>query len=124
MTKVLVSTNEMQGKRSSDFCHIPDGEIVMFPMIECSGEKIDGGCGCRRSMSGVETHKATTTMKVVEKDLDPEELYIVIRDSLKTAGWIRDREAVLFYVKELLEFAEQFEVGDIVERRGNKLKKR
>jgi len=124
MTKVLVSTKETQGKRCSDFSHVPEGEIVQFPMIECSNESIDGGCGCRRSMSGVETHKATTTMKIMEMDLDPEELYIIIKKSLKASGWPVGRETILKYVKELLEFAEQFEVGDLVERRGSRLKKR
>lgn len=75
-------------------------------------------------MTGVESRKATTTMKVVEMDLDPEKLYVIIKKSLKESGWIRDREMILLCVKELLESAAVFEVGDIIERRGDTLKER
>ena len=52
--KVLVSTHETQGERASDFCWVPDGELVGFA-FECDTDRddIDGGCGCRRAMSGL-----------------------------------------------------------------------
>jgi hypothetical protein len=58
--KVFVSTKDGQGIRNNDFSWTNEGELVKFA-LECDGEKIDGKCGCRRSMSGFDTHKATTT---------------------------------------------------------------
>ena len=49
--KVLVATRNTQGQRGNDFCFVPEGEIVAFPAAECTGEKIDGSCGCRRSVN-------------------------------------------------------------------------
>ena len=49
--KLLVATTKTQGQRKNDFCWVPEDEIVQFAFV-CDGEKIDGSCGCRRSMSG------------------------------------------------------------------------
>ena len=65
---VLVATHELQGQRKNDFSHTWDGEIVRF-QFECAGEKVDGPCGCRRSMAGTDTAHATTTMKIIDMDI-------------------------------------------------------
>src|SRR3990172_8245236 len=70
VVKVLVATAETQGERSNDFCHTVEGELVTWPALECSGESVDGGCGCRRALCGVGSLKATTTAKVVERTCD------------------------------------------------------
>ena len=71
--KILVATKETQGFRDSDFSWAREGELVRFDS-ECDRDKnrIDGGCGCRRSMVGLETGRATTTFKVVEMDITTE----------------------------------------------------
>ena len=123
--KHLVSTIKTQGERKNDFNHTEPGEILTFP-TECDGEAIDGGCGCRRSLSGVITHKATTTFKVVENDVD---IVAVITKYYNTvmAGIFTDAEigdCVDDDVDMLSTIAEYFPVGAIVERRGNKFVER
>ena len=62
--KMLVSTTQTQGERSNDFCFVPEDEIVMFS-LECDHDTgPDGDCGCIRSMCGIVSKKATTTVKV------------------------------------------------------------
>ena len=56
--KILVGTTETQGRRKNDFCYTKEGEVLCFH-LECDGETVDGSCGCKRSMSGVDTNKAT-----------------------------------------------------------------
>jgi len=65
--KVLVATEETQGHRKTDFCWTEEGELVFFGS-ECTRETIDGECGCRRSLCGLRTRKATTTFRVVERE--------------------------------------------------------
>ena len=43
-------------------CWCEEGELVRFA-TECDGERVDGRCGCRRSMTGMSTLKATTTVR-------------------------------------------------------------
>jgi len=124
--KVLVSTKETQGQRPNDFCWVPEGEIVKYG-FDCDGDAVDGSCGCRRSLVGLECSKATTTMKVAQVDFTKGELKAMLRESLIRDGWMdcyktaamkRDfltREWAAF--EHLLEVAKNLPVGTIVERR-------
>ena len=129
MIKVLVATKETQGKRKNDFCFAEEGELIMRGS-ECDGEAVDGNCGCRRAMSGVRTQLATTTMKVVELDIGPEDIKKQMEDSLVKGGWasLMKPEEVEKMVnsnyKENKELAEYFGVGAIVERRGDTFRRR
>jgi hypothetical protein len=118
--KVLVATKEMQGARSNDFCWAKVGEYVTFPS-ECSNEEVDGNCGCRRSMSGVSTHKSTTTVKVVNKHITTTGLAKALAAGLVNAGWYPSHKAALPHAaeraKELAEIAKAFPVGTVLERR-------
>ena len=122
--KVIVSTTQYQGQRQSDFCYVPEDEIVTFT-FECDLDKddIDGSCGCRRSMSGVKCKKATTTMKVVKLDIETDDLIAIIADSIKTSGWATtyseaiDRATEI--VDELKDIAASFRVGAVLEKRGD-----
>ena len=87
--KILVATKATQGKRTNDFSFATEGEPVMIPVMECDGEPVDGHCGCRRAMAGLESHSATTTVKVVERDLTPRRLELLIRKSWQQAGWAK-----------------------------------
>jgi hypothetical protein len=44
-------------------------------------DNIDGGCGCRRSLAGVVSRRATTTFKVAEIDGDAETLHRIFERS-------------------------------------------
>lgn len=127
--KILVATKETQGQRKNDFCHANESEVVTFTS-ECDGESVDGGCGCRRSMGGTVSHKATTTMKLIESNMSKEDFKAVIRKSLETAGWLgltSKAKADAWVTKdanELLRVASYFQVGDIIEKRGNKFQVR
>ena len=84
--KVFAATKETQGKRGNDFCYVPEDELVVFPIFECYGELIDGACGCKRAMTGLETGKSTTTFKVVEVDFSKEEFEKMILDFYVKSG--------------------------------------
>ena len=60
MRKVLTATAATQGMRKNDFSHTEEGELVTYG-LECDCEQVDGVCGCKRSLVGRSTHKATTT---------------------------------------------------------------
>jgi hypothetical protein len=120
---ILIATQQTQGARKSDFCHAREGEVVTFGS-ECDGESVDGGCGCRRSLIGCETLKGTTTMKVVESQMDLPALALWIAESYRRAGWeayssAEDIKAMATVdARQLIYLARHFDVGDIVERRG------
>jgi hypothetical protein len=127
--KLLTATNETQGHRTNDFMWCAEGEIVKFG-TECDGEEVDGQCGCRRSLVGVECNKATTTMKVIQTEKTKEELANALRDNYKEAGWYdlmgaeSAEEHIVEEVKELIQITARFPIGCVVEKRGNKLQLR
>lgn len=123
--RVLVATCETQGKRKNDFCFATEGELVKFPGIECDRETPDGSCGCRRSLGGVESGRATTTLRVVERDLTATEVKAIFFESMRQSGWVKDeswadtvREQCADDAKGLLRIAGSFPVGTVLERRG------
>lgn len=119
--KVLVATKETQGKRDSDFSFVPEEELVTFEAFQCSGEKIEGKCGCKRSMVGIECHKSTTTMKIVERDITPAQLKEMIVRSMQKSGWGSGKDVVKFAqenVDNLIGIAEHFPLNSILEKRG------
>ena len=127
---VLVATTQTQGQRFSDFCWVPEGEIVHFVTIECSREPVDGGCGCKRAMVGALCRKSTTTIQVVERpDLTVADLTTVILTSLTSSGWVKEGEVkgVVWARKDALELARvaaSFPVGTVLEKRGRKFQTR
>ncbi len=84
---ILIATKTTQGKRSNDFSHAVEEELVMIPTLECDGESVDGQCGCRRAMVGLESGRATTTVKVIERDFTPRQLELMIRKAWQQFGW-------------------------------------
>lgn len=125
--KILVASSLSQGQRKNDFIWADEGEFVTFPS-ECSREKVDGKCGCKRSMAGIDTRKATTTMKIIETSLTVPELVAKFAASDLKAGWYSTMEEAIeenqMMVNELLKLADKFEVNDILERRGNVIRVR
>ncbi|MDQ3962516.1 MAG: hypothetical protein M3277_01140 [Actinomycetota bacterium] len=128
--KILVATNDTQGQRDHDFCHAVEGELVVFPPIECDGEPIDGECGCHRAMAGLASHKATTTVKVSDQqDLTYDVYRGLITDGLKHQGYVTEelmkkpdvQEWLHDLVADLLGSAAIFKSGTVLERRGDYL---
>ena len=123
--KVLVATKNTQGARGNDFCWVPEGQIVLFPAVECDGEKIDGPCGCKRSMDGIVNHKGTTTVMVADNPrLTMDILADKIHKSRHAAGFGVNTFASQEIALELHKFASRFAVGTVLERRGGKLVRR
>ena len=128
--KVMVSTSQTQGHRKNDFSWTTEGELVKFGM-ECDGEAVDGKCGCRRSFSGFDSHKAGTTAMVVDRDMTREDFFDKMCEALKQEGWYRPEEneglsvaEIDEEVDELLNIASGFTTGQIIEKRGNKIQVR
>lgn len=118
--KLLVATTQTQGQRKNDFCFVPEDEIVHFA-TECDREEIDGPCGCKRSMSGLKTKKATTTMKCAEVEITDGELRGLLFDHYAQAWNYPPIEAAKMAevaACNLTNLGKIFYVGDVVEKRG------
>ena len=133
--KVLVATQKAQGIRKSDFSHATEGELVGFPMFECSRESVDGGCGCKRSLCGFQSSLATTTAMVEDRpDLDEAGLRVIIGAKLEREGWLKlyktedEKQAGIAdatqEIMALYHAVATWPVGLIVERRGHRLGQR
>jgi len=128
--KLLVATGDKQGQRDNDFNFATEGELLYFGM-ECDEEEVDGTCGCRRSMSGIDSHKGTTTMKLVEIDIEEPELHERVEASLHSAGWIFGEELdgvaadmVAEVTAEMIALGQSLPIGVVIERRGNTVQTR
>ena len=128
--KVLVSTEKGQGQRSNDFCFVPKGELVRYGFV-CDSDKDEDGnidpdstCGCGRSWTGVDCHKGTTTVEVVERPFDQDELERTIFSSMRQAypSLMDDAEAnelAKADAANLAETANRYPVGTVLELRGD-----
>lgn len=122
--RVLVATKRFQGRRRNDFSYTREGELVKF-CLECDGEEVDGNCGCRRSMSGVDTLLATTTFEVVERPRLTKAAFVKkLAASEKKAGWKMTAAEVRKGATELLRLAEAFPQGVVLEKRGDTIQAR
>lgn len=126
--KVLTATRRTQGWRDNDFSWTVEGELVFFAPFECGRGSVDDDCGCRRSMAGLVSHRATTTVRVVEReDLDPETYFALIADGLASQGYVTEElmanrnvdEWVHDLTDELIYLAANCSVGTVLERRGD-----
>lgn len=118
MFNVFVSTKLSQGFRKNDFSFAAEDELVMFAS-ECDGEKVDGKCGCRRSMTGFWSRKGTTTFRVSVYSGTREAYVKEFMSSLKGSGWTFPDEDIVAMADELLDLAAKFNVGSLLEKRGN-----
>lgn len=123
--KVFVATLQTQGRRKNDFCFAKEGELLRFT-TECDGERVDGPCGCRRALSGMESQKATTTFTVQETSLSKERFAETLAASYAAAGFgaILTPEFVREEAAELLRLASSFPIGCVIEKRGNSMRTR
>ena len=121
---MLAATKKTQGQRSNDFCWANEGELVR-PGSVCDGEHDpDGPCGCNRSMVGLDSHKATTTIEVIDSPLDRCEIVEMFVKSHKDCGWIVNQEEIEIMVDTLGVVAEDFGVGAVPEFRADVFERR
>ena len=109
--RMLVSTT---GNRSTDFCFVPEGELVYEPIVICCNSET---CGCNRSMSGTKNFKGTTTAKVAELDLSEDDLHRIAGEVAEGSGW--PGEAVLFSLWAARKAAEHHPLGSVLRPRYN-----
>lgn len=126
---VLVSTKLTQGQRKSDFCFTDQDELVMFGLVCGSGKgSVDDGCGCQRSMVGVDTRKSTTTITVMDVDLSEDEYVKLLATSHAKAYELKLGYSVVADTKQdadkLLAEASMHSVGTVLEYREGILSKR
>lgn len=121
--RLLVATEETQGSRLNDFCFCEEGEFVSFA-FECTREAVDGPCGCKRSLSGVTTHMATTTVRVTDQEqMTLPALADLLASTLVAQGWFKSKAKAMSQASKdaamLAEVASGFPVGSVLERRGD-----
>jgi hypothetical protein len=121
--KILVSTNQTQGQRNNDFCHVPNGEIVIIDEPCDTGlQNIDGSCDCARCVTGIQSRCSTTTFQVALVNITKSELvdkFALLKKSFeKFCSKEEVREIATIRVDITLEIADYFPVGAILERRG------
>jgi len=126
--RIMVATEETQGRRANDFCWAEEGEVVTFGN-ECTDQEVDGACGCRRSLVGVRTGLASTTVRVVEYEgLTRAGLVDLLSSALVGWGWFKTAEAARGMAEEdarvLEDLASRHPVGTILERRGGAVRPR
>jgi len=122
--RLLVATEETQGRRPNDFCFCEEGEIVTFA-YECTREAVDGPCGCKRSLSGVKSSMATTTVRVSEvEQMDVPALADLLATTLVAQRWFESKARAMPQASQdadaLAEVANGFPVGTVLERRGDR----
>ncbi len=123
MIKCMVATKDTQGQRENDFCFATEGEIVRFGPLCCSDKDLDGGCGCARSLVGIESGKSTTTMKIVELDITQAKYLAMVKASVKKSDDDATDETIEQEALEVLFASEQFGLGFIIEYRGGFVKR-
>lgn len=121
--KVLVATASTQGVRASDYDWCSEGELVRLgPICTIDERDPDGGCGCGRAFIGLDSHRATTTARVVEVTMTLADYAFAIRSSLRREGWVdsdcRDE------AEQFARLVGDWPVGAIVERRLDELRLR
>lgn len=115
--KLLVATSRTQGRRANDYDFCVEGELVTPFLPVCARDRADpdGGCGCGRGFAGLNSQRATTTAEIREVELSETDALEAVRSSLEQSGW--DPTDAPEMVAGLLEIAEKFPVGAVVERR-------
>jgi hypothetical protein len=120
--KVFVATTRTQGVRPNDFAFATDGELVDLASTCDPDCNPDGGCGCARAFTGLDSRKATTTAEIVVRDLTLVQYHNLFHRSLITAGF-RDspdlRHDANHAADEMARIAAAWPVGTVVERRGD-----
>ncbi len=114
--KVLVATAETQGERDTDYHWAVEGELVWI-QEPCATDlrRMPNACGCGRGFAGLASHRATSTVKVVDRpELSFDDYTEAIRTSIGDGGWPTEWAPDLAVA--LADFATEWETGAILER--------
>lgn len=114
--KLLVSTTASQGQLSSDFCWVPEGEIVIPQWMSCSNRCT---CGCARSWMGIDCRRGTTTAEIVDHPIDLDELIRRVQVSWTESGFgaVTEAEAT-DHIADVIALVQRNNVGDLVRIEG------
>lgn len=82
-----------------DFCHGIDGELAVVTSLVCDAQN----CGCDRAVIGLNSAKASTTVKVADLELGPDDAVTACIAYLDYSGW----SAAIGSVEEVREVAEK-----------------
>jgi len=124
--KLLTATATSQGTRDNDFSWTIDGELVLIGIV-CARDQADpdGGCGCGRAFSGLSSHRATTTARVLDLPLTREDVSKAIAGYYESAGYgVFEPSELDDEIDEMLRVASAWDIGTIVERRLDRLQAR
>jgi hypothetical protein len=116
---ILVATGRTQGRRANDFCYAREGELVRT-QLACGKDRgdPDGPCGCLRSLSGEDSMRATTTVRVASFPGDREGYVARLTRSWNEAGWTSTRaEDVAEGADLLLAIAARYPLDTVLEWR-------
>lgn len=126
--RVLTATHDLNGNHPGDYDHCVEGELV-YIQEPCATDRRDpdGPCGCGRGFAGMNSHRATTTARVVESSLSGRDLREALRSSLAAGGWLdpayvskQDAAAIVTdYLALMCAVAGQFPVGSVIRRRND-----
>jgi hypothetical protein len=123
--KVLVATSQTQGSQPGDYASTVEGELVTPVAVECSSPRT---CGCGRGFPGLASSRATTTAMVVDRpELDRDDVWDAIEDSLDRGGWLRALEddeiddLVEAHVAAIEVVCASYPVGAVVSRWGSRI---
>jgi hypothetical protein len=78
-------------------------------------DRCDGGCGCGRAFSGLNSARATTTARVAELPLGRDDVVEALRSSLAQQGW--DPSGASDEADGLLELVADLPAGTVLGRR-------
>lgn len=123
--KLLTATSRTQGQRDNDFTFCVEGELVTVTPFVCETDRRDpdGGCGCGRSFAGLNSSKATTTALVSDLDFTRDDAVEAIRSALERSKLVSPEE-IADIVEDVLELADGFPVGTVVEHRLGEIRAR
>ena len=123
--RVLRATTATNGDVAGDYTAGVPGELVYLGLV-CATDRNDpdGGCGCGRGFSGLNSARATTTAVVADVPLSEVEVREAYRSGLTGQGWINSRmseaevdEFLDEVVGVVTRIAEHFSVGTVLGRR-------
>jgi len=119
---VLVATLRTQGQRANDFCFAQEGEVVCTQLTyDRDRGDPDRPCGCLRSLSGIDTMLATTTVRVAPYRGDRDAYVAALTGSFHFAGWTIPREVVGCDADLLLAIAARYPVDTVLEWRNGQV---
>ena len=78
----------------------------------------------RRAMAGMTSQSATTTFRVVDLGVTMDEFRDLVMGTLQEGGWPVDQDIAAEMAEEVAEAASVFDVGSVLERRGDDIQLR